>query len=1388
MSTELLTRRMDLIHSITGKVNYLEMDTSYPVKLAGIVIKSYIATATYDYFENASSTDKTFELRNQAGETVAQFRKNQTFKFNGEPLVALPEVGEYAIVIIDLDNTKLFLCPESGFTENTGSFKDFVRKFMTWDTKAKQNTSDAIIDMTSVNPVEYYSVNAEASLHKLEISTLELNKDSGALLAIDSLPKVAQISVSDMSGNSTIAQQISPTPALYGALLNEDMVGTQTVMAPIDTNARGTLKMYEFRYGDTTTYNTAIDAAVVELNNENYSFVRDIDSKVVYELIDENTNIKSIIPVADTKVENYNGLTYCVAAPRTVCTGNYESSGEMYWAQSFVDCIISLVQVSGYFNDEFKEKFGILYGTELYNSIHQKDPTHPCGNIEYPGEYIDNIKSKGIDKDYYLVIGSVNGGDEDRPWKSQSMRRFYVRSADNRFTMSNNFMHGIRVNDVGFAINLEHSPIANYIMGSWWSAGDPDGHKHLGYGLTGELSEDRYYKIAGNSYTPYDYAVGNNEAFLTENPPSCHDAVISDLGKVRGVNTIGVSFDIDSIDNIISAINWTEDDAPARNNTWRFHPNNIDFKQLLRNIFTSTQSHFTTDIGVYRNNNNYVFVGKQGETAYPYTFGQSISTRTATGYYKVGHEYFYNGAANDYGNNRNFYGVKIVKINYPYYVDLNTKTKKEYDLTMFVIKTYFRAVTKFNGSSNLGHEIRINDDKLYLYNWGQNLLNIDGSEVTKTQFDNDRSVGNYKDYYIERSGVQGDGLMHYYPHVIRYHFGNKYTEEEPFYGDYFEVWYEDNLTSVNNNFTGLSEKFDDHYEYQFQTLRISPYNCAQANPMIDSFYIPSTCWPNAAIKYGSNNSPEWFKSLPCYLLFGSSESSINYLSYVHGGIHPAYLYNNGVDKSAGYRSIYDFITDAFCHDLGKSPEEGLYKGRVDGINTLRFFDKTTVLNWPTQRVPVGEQMMYQTQRCAAKGDTSLPFFSFNSSNTFNVYSMSEETEAETDKPYTMMVNYTNNRNNKINVVKTQTGIHESLSISLTDDTGARLNLEGTDSNMIETQYLNWAKLLEALNNNKSINLLGSYSDITSNTQTIINDIEENPSSNPSNYFINYYDVNDKETKVLAVGEQIGQLATTLTQLQNMLINDDEYENHTYTISFGYNNGKFGVLLNDLEPGKYRAAINHAELSANPDYVPSFTNGQTVTARFFKRTSIPNSVNFTITLDPFVTFTASLGYPNPEPDDDHWLKSSVTIDGIPFNIARVSGENYVYMVEGFQNVFGKKFFYERSLTPLKLGFFEVTDSAVSVGSLFGDSEEEYFDDPCRGTYYATINRGIYRSCTEYITLNKRDYTGSKQNFSFNVYDESTNTYNRITAISLFSSFTSISKKFTFDQYGRITKIE
>ena len=121
MSSNFLNRRMDLFHHILDGYNVLEMDTSYPVKLAGKVIKIFNATDTY-------IPTMGYKLTNADKEVMLVISPENVCDFAGQ--VLQDNIGEtkqyptpsdvyqqndYVIAIIDFDELKLFLCSQTNF-------------------------------------------------------------------------------------------------------------------------------------------------------------------------------------------------------------------------------------------------------------------------------------------------------------------------------------------------------------------------------------------------------------------------------------------------------------------------------------------------------------------------------------------------------------------------------------------------------------------------------------------------------------------------------------------------------------------------------------------------------------------------------------------------------------------------------------------------------------------------------------------------------------------------------------------------------------------------------------------------------------------------------------------------------------------------------------------------------------------------------------------------------------------------------------------------------------------------------------------------------------------------------------------------------------------------
>lgn len=121
MSTDFLNRRMDLKHTSLSE-NYLTMDTSYPVKLAGKVMKIFIASSNFN-------TNK-WILENSDKEIILTIESDNVYDFAGRAIddsigegKAYPEntnvfkQDDYVMVIIDFDNKNLHLCSETNFSK-----------------------------------------------------------------------------------------------------------------------------------------------------------------------------------------------------------------------------------------------------------------------------------------------------------------------------------------------------------------------------------------------------------------------------------------------------------------------------------------------------------------------------------------------------------------------------------------------------------------------------------------------------------------------------------------------------------------------------------------------------------------------------------------------------------------------------------------------------------------------------------------------------------------------------------------------------------------------------------------------------------------------------------------------------------------------------------------------------------------------------------------------------------------------------------------------------------------------------------------------------------------------------------------------------------------------
>lgn len=126
MSTKVLNRRMDLVHSFKDGTHFLSMDTSYPVKVNGLVLKLFIATCTYkasDVKEDNAGIAFSIKTAGDVGSLdttplITDIKKSNVFNFNNDILKDEAFVeGDYVMAIIDIFNDKLYLCSQTDFAK-----------------------------------------------------------------------------------------------------------------------------------------------------------------------------------------------------------------------------------------------------------------------------------------------------------------------------------------------------------------------------------------------------------------------------------------------------------------------------------------------------------------------------------------------------------------------------------------------------------------------------------------------------------------------------------------------------------------------------------------------------------------------------------------------------------------------------------------------------------------------------------------------------------------------------------------------------------------------------------------------------------------------------------------------------------------------------------------------------------------------------------------------------------------------------------------------------------------------------------------------------------------------------------------------------------------------
>ena len=201
MSTNFLNRRMDLLHSVVTNTNFLTMDTSYPVKIAGKILKLFTAANTFN--------TNGWVLKNTENEPILTINSNHVYDFAGR--VIKNNIGEekayatnydvyksndYVMAIIDFDdensnaNPSIHLCSQTNFTN-----------FITGESGGGDNCKFRLFDITGDTPMGNgfnYNIDTDAFESAIEFDNLE---DSHALIRHSSDNIVYELPVKDDNNN-----------------------------------------------------------------------------------------------------------------------------------------------------------------------------------------------------------------------------------------------------------------------------------------------------------------------------------------------------------------------------------------------------------------------------------------------------------------------------------------------------------------------------------------------------------------------------------------------------------------------------------------------------------------------------------------------------------------------------------------------------------------------------------------------------------------------------------------------------------------------------------------------------------------------------------------------------------------------------------------------------------------------------------------------------------------------------------------------------------------------------------------------------------------------------------------------------------------------------------
>lgn len=405
MSTDFLNRRMDLIHTfeklsssgsvdipgignITGSLgflgignNILTMDTSYPVRLAGKVIKIFTACSTWTYGK--------WYIRNSDGENILEIVSDNVFDFAGRVIAKsigddkpyyrpqyVYKKGDYVMAIIDFDNASLHLCSETNFSV-----------FVTGDTGDKET-----------------------------------------------------FKLFDISGDEKIIFN------------NEEILANKEAIK---------------------------EAIKFDSEDGHFSFIRNINNNVVYQIPENNNDDISAVPVSDVDIANinsFNASCYPLLFPN-INTG-YAESFEL------IDSCRNFIQMSGTVNSNFIKNY--CYTASELIELPIINYNRSNGSIsskleQYLVYYISDIFAKGEQENYYYYIREIVSDSailkgDDVAFKSNktdySQVIIPISIDTNKFSQIDNIGGNKEsCNGARYELNmLNNYVVGGNIIGNWWAS------------------------------------------------------------------------------------------------------------------------------------------------------------------------------------------------------------------------------------------------------------------------------------------------------------------------------------------------------------------------------------------------------------------------------------------------------------------------------------------------------------------------------------------------------------------------------------------------------------------------------------------------------------------------------------------------------------------------------------------------------------------------------------------------------------------------------------------------------------------------------------------------------------------------------------------------------